>query len=325
LEIGISTTINIDQSYLFVLEPFLAGSKKGEITMGTIRRIASALTVVVIVMSAAWQAVAADGAPSAAITMSHDSGGIGIGWHTGDGKLALNDGSEYAFTVDAYSILGFGFANVTSTGKVYNLEKASDLSGEYTGTGATATFGQGEGTSSLKNAASGVRIELTSKETGVRAGIGVGSVTFKLGKMLKGPRKPKRVVQAPVRMVKTTLAPKPVVDNPTEYTLEFGFNKSRVNLALGRTLDKILADWKGKAAGFRIVGHADAVGSEKYNRILSQKRADAVKNALVRRGLPASRISALGVGQKDLAVKTKRGQRLRENRRVQLIIIKKKY
>ena len=292
--------------------------------MEIIRRVASALTVVVIVMSAAWQAVAADGAPSATIKMSHDSGGIGIGWHTGDGKLALKDGSEYAFTVDSYSILGIGFANATSTGKVYNLGKASDLSGEYTGTGATATFGQGEGRSSLNNGASGVRIELTSKETGVRAGIGVGSVTFKLGKMLKGPRKPKRVVKAPVRMVKATLSPKPVVDKPTEYTLEFGFNKSRVNFAMGRTLDKILADWKGKAAALQIVGHADMVGSEKYNRILSQKRADAVKNALVKRGLPASRISALGVGQKDLAVSTKRGQRLRENRRVRLIILKKK-
>lgn len=310
---------------MFMLELIVGRFKKGEIWMELIRKIASALTIVVVVMSSTWQAVAADGTPSATITMSHESGGIGIGWHTGNGKLTLEDGSEYAFTVDAYSVLGFGFAKATSIGKVYNLNKASDLSGEYIGTGGAATFRQGEGTSNLKNDASGVRIELTSKESGVRAGIGVGSVAFKLGKRLKGPRKPKRVVKAPVRMVKTTAAPKPVVEQPTEYTLEFGFNKSRVNIALGRTLDKILADWKGKAAAFRIVGHADMVGSEKYNRILSQKRADAVKNALVRRGLPASSISALGVGQKDLAVKTKRGQRLRANRRVQLIVVKKKY
>ncbi len=123
-------------------------------------------------------------------------------------------------------------------------------------------------------------------------------------------------------MVKTTLAPKPVI-KPTEYTLEFGFNKSRVNLVLGRKLDQILADWKGTGAAVRLIGHADMVGSEKYNRILSQKRADAVKDALIKKGLPASRISAIGIGQKDLAVKTKRGQRLRANRRVQLIIVRK--
>ena len=76
---------------------------------------------------------------------------------------------------------------------------------------------------------------------------------------------------------------------------------------------------------FLILGHADMVGSEKYNRILSQNRADAIKNALIRRGLPAARLSAFGVGQKDLAVRTKRGQRLRANRRVRLIIVKKKY
>lgn len=215
--------------------------------MELIRRIASALTVIVVVMSAAWQAVAADGVPSATITMSHDSGGIGIGWHTGDGKLAFKDGSEYAFTMDSYGIVGVGFANANSTGKVYNLENASGLTGEYFGMGAAATFVRGSGKSSLKNAASGVRIELNSKVTGVRAGVGIGSVTFKLGKMLRGPRKSKRVVTAPVRMVKATLAPKPVVDNPTEYTLEFGFNKSRVNLAIEGTLDKIFADWKGKS------------------------------------------------------------------------------
>lgn len=285
-----------------------------------IRRLVSGLTVFVVVMSAAWHAVAANGEPSATITMSHDSGGIGIGWHTGNGKLALKDGREYAFTVDAYSIIGFGFANVTSTGQVYNLNKASDLSGEYTGTGGASAFRQGEGKSTLKNDANRVRIELISKETGVRAGIGIGAVTFKLGKMLKGPR---QVVKAPVQVVKTAPVQKPKIVLPTEYTLEFGFNKSRVNFAMGRTLDKILTDWKGKAAAFRLVGHADMVGSKKYNRILSQKRAYAVRDALVRRGLPASRISALGVGQKALAVKTKPGQRLRENRRVRLIVVKK--
>lgn len=290
--------------------------------MEPIRRIASALTVVVVVMSAAWHAVAANGEPSATITMSHDSGGIGIGWHTGKGKLALKDGSEYAFTVDAYSIIGFGFADVTSTGQVYNLNKASDLSGEYTGTGGASAFGQGEGKSTLKNDANRVRIELISKETGVRAGIGIGAVTFKLGKMLKGPR---QVVKAPVQVVKTVPVQKPKIELPPEYTLEFGFNKSRVSLALGRTLDKILTDWKGKAAAFRIVGHTDMVGSKKYNQILSQKRADAVKAALVRRGVSASNISALGVGQKELAVQTKRGQRLRANRRVLLIVLPKKY
>jgi outer membrane protein OmpA-like peptidoglycan-associated protein len=307
-----------------VYESFWSFLKRGEITMKLIRRIASVWTVVVVVVFANLQAVAADGVPSATITMSHDSGGIGIGWHTGGGKLALKDGSVYAFTMDSYGIVGVGFANVNSTGKVYNLENVSGLTGEYFGMGAAATFVRGGGISNLKNAASGVRIELNSKETGVRAGIGIGSVTFKLGKMLRGPRKPRRVVKAPVRMVKATLAPKPIVDNPTEYTLEFGFNKSRVNVAIEGTLDKIFVDWKGKAAAFQVVGHADMVGSEKYNRILSLRRADAVKEALVRRGIPSSRISASGVGQKDLAVRTKRGKRLRANRRVQLIVLKKK-
>ncbi len=284
--------------------------------MERIRAIASALTGVVVMMSAVWPAVAADGEPSATITMTHDSSGIGIGWHSGEGKLTLKDGSEFAFTLDGYGIVGIGFANVTSTGKVYNLEKASDLSGEYIGTGESAVFGHGEGKAILKNKANNVRIEVVSSASGVRAGIGIGSVTFKLGKRLKGPDMPPPVATAP-SPPPVKVAPLPTVtQKPTEYTLPFGFNKSRVNLAMQRVLDSIIAHWKGKAAAFRIVGHADMVGSEKYNLTLSQRRADAVKRAMVERGVPASLVTAVGVGQKQLAVTTKRGQRLRANRRV---------
>ena len=45
---------------------------------------------------------------------------------------------------------------------------------------------------------------------------------------------------------------------------------------------------------------------------------------LHRRGVSASMVSVLGVGQKDLAVPTKHGKRLRANRRVVLTIVQKK-
>jgi len=115
-----------------------------------------------------------------------------------------------------------------------------------------------------------------------------------------------------------------MLEKPKVYTLKFGFNKSQINYAMRRNLDQILSDWKGKAAGFRIVGHADLKGPQKYNLFLSQKRANKIKAALVQRGVSASIINALGVGQKDPAVQTKRGKRLLENRRVVLTVMPKK-
>ena len=67
-----------------------------------------------------------------------------------------------------------------------------------------------------------------------------------------------------------------------------------------------------------IQGHTDNVGSIKYNDILSQKRAEAVKLYLVDHGIDASRLSTEGFGfSKPVATnKTPQGRAL--NRRVEL-------
>ncbi len=114
------------------------------------------------------------------------------------------------------------------------------------------------------------------------------------------------------------------LQKPKVFTLNFGMNKSVVNYALGRRLDEILSDWRDRAASYQIVGHADMVGSKKFNMVLSQKRAKRVKAALMRRGVSASMVSVTGAGQKELAVLTKQGKRLRANRRVVLTIIQKR-
>lgn len=72
----------------------------------------------------------------------------------------------------------------------------------------------------------------------------------------------------------------------------------------------------------RIEGHTDSSGSNKLNLKLSQKRADAVKNLLVKNGILADQIEAVGMGE-DFPIaenSTKAGKA--KNRRVEIIILK---
>jgi outer membrane protein OmpA-like peptidoglycan-associated protein len=71
--------------------------------------------------------------------------------------------------------------------------------------------------------------------------------------------------------------------------------------ALGHALaSPALSDSK-----FRIEGHADTVGEASANLALSQRRASAVASILAKRyGIPADRLTAIGVGSENLVVQT---------------------
>ena len=44
-------------------------------------------------------------------------------------------------------------------------------------------------------------------------------------------------------------------------------------------------------------GWTDWIGTDAYNKVLSQNRANAVKNYLEKQGIPASRMTAIGRGK----------------------------
>jgi len=70
----------------------------------------------------------------------------------------------------------------------------------------------------------------------------------------------------------------------------------------------------------RVEGHTDSVGSETYNMDLSIRRATAVKNLLVQRGVAESRIEVVGFG-KTMPVATNDTEAGRmKNRRVEIKI-----
>ncbi len=67
-----------------------------------------------------------------------------------------------------------------------------------------------------------------------------------------------------------------------------------------------------------VEGHTDSVGKPASNLILSQKRADAVKNYLMQKGLDASRLQAIGYGQERAIDDNSTPAGRAANRRVEL-------
>jgi outer membrane protein OmpA-like peptidoglycan-associated protein len=69
-----------------------------------------------------------------------------------------------------------------------------------------------------------------------------------------------------------------------------------------------------------IEGHTDSVGADSSNMTLSQSRADAVKNYLVREGVAAGRLSAMGKGEGSPISSNVTDTGRQQNRRVEVII-----
>jgi len=71
-----------------------------------------------------------------------------------------------------------------------------------------------------------------------------------------------------------------------------------------------------------IAGHADSTGNDAINDPLSQRRADAVKKYLVKKGVDSKRLVSKGYGSRRPIATNKTKEGRRQNRRVQFEIIR---
>ncbi|MCO4817378.1 MAG: OmpA family protein [Planktomarina temperata] len=69
-----------------------------------------------------------------------------------------------------------------------------------------------------------------------------------------------------------------------------------------------------------IEGHTDNTGTANYNRILSQRRANAVADILVNNGVPPARLYAVGRGDNEPVASNLSVTGRAQNRRVEIVI-----
>ena len=81
-------------------------------------------------------------------------------------------------------------------------------------------------------------------------------------------------------------------------------------------LSKILNRYEG--ANLIIEGHTDSNGSDEFNKALSQKRTESVKNYLIGKGISESRLTGLGLGESKPVATNKTALGRAKNRRVEL-------
>jgi outer membrane protein OmpA-like peptidoglycan-associated protein len=70
----------------------------------------------------------------------------------------------------------------------------------------------------------------------------------------------------------------------------------------------------------RVEGHTDSRGSTNSNRVLSQRRADSVRDALIAAGVAANRISSVGLGEDQPVASNETEEGRARNRRVDVIL-----
>jgi outer membrane protein OmpA-like peptidoglycan-associated protein len=70
----------------------------------------------------------------------------------------------------------------------------------------------------------------------------------------------------------------------------------------------------------QVEGHTDSVGSEAYNQKLSEKRANNVREYLVKQSLPEDVITAIGFGKADPVATNKTEAGRQQNRRVEMVV-----
>jgi outer membrane protein OmpA-like peptidoglycan-associated protein len=126
-------------------------------------------------------------------------------------------------------------------------------------------------------------------------------------------------LKAEVDQLKATPTPRGLVMTLGDVLFDTG--RAELNPGASRKLDQLaqfLNEHKDRRV--QIDGFTDSVGTDSYNEQLSRRRADAVKSALLSRGVDASRIGTEGYGKAYPVANNNDSGGRQLNRRVEVVI-----
>ena len=124
----------------------------------------------------------------------------------------------------------------------------------------------------------------------------------------------------PVTPVAAPIVPPPaaVASAKQMFIVFFEFDKSSLTADGKKVVDAAAAAFKSGKSDVAVAGYTDLAGSQQYNLALSHRRADAVKAALVKDGVPATAVGENWYGKQNPRVPTPDGVREPQNRRVEI-------
>ena len=119
-----------------------------------------------------------------------------------------------------------------------------------------------------------------------------------------------------------TLTPIKVGRKVVLHNLFFATNKTRILPQSEQALDELYEFLRDNPSlVIRITGHTDNVGSDQANQILSEGRAEAVRDEIIKRGIASERIEAEGKGETEPIDSNETEEGRANNRRVEFTII----
>ena len=105
------------------------------------------------------------------------------------------------------------------------------------------------------------------------------------------------------------------------FTLYFIEGKDELTEESARVVDSILSEIaKRPVPDVLVVGHTDTVGTDPFNDALGRQRAEVVRVALMKLGVPSDDIHAISRGKRAPAILTADGVAEPRNRRVEIIV-----
>jgi OOP family OmpA-OmpF porin len=121
---------------------------------------------------------------------------------------------------------------------------------------------------------------------------------------------------------KAAVVPPPIAKVSLTTDTSFGFDQSSLRPEGIERLKKLHAEIQNaKVDSILATGHTDSIGKASYNKKLSIRRAQAVKDYLVKLGIPSERIFIDGKGATQPVASNKTSQGRARNRRVDVEVI----